>query len=125
MDAIGQTLVTFWESTGIANFSYQNGIMIIAALFFLYLIPFPFVPVLIYGALMFIAPYILRIPNVYPSGLYRMAGLLTPKVGANVAYTRFRLSAPFFEFIATVLIYLFVSVLLSILVFHFKKRKEV
>ena len=37
MDAIGQTLVTFWESTGIANFSYQNGIMIIAALFFLYL----------------------------------------------------------------------------------------
>ena len=37
MDAIGQTLVTFWESTGIANFGYQNGIMIIAALFFLYL----------------------------------------------------------------------------------------
>ena len=93
------------------------------ALFFLYLIPFPFVPVLIYGALMFIAPYILRIPNVYPSGLYRMAGLLTPKVGANVAYTRIRLSGPFFEFIATVLIYLLVSLLLSILVFHFKKRK--
>ena len=37
MDAIGQTLMTFWESTGIANFGYQNGIMIIAALFFLYL----------------------------------------------------------------------------------------
>ena len=37
MDAISQTLVTFWESTGIANFGYQNGIMIIAALFFLYL----------------------------------------------------------------------------------------
>ena len=37
MDAIAQTLVTFWGSTGIANFSYQNGIMIIAALFFLYL----------------------------------------------------------------------------------------
>ena len=32
MDAISQTLVTFWESTGIANFGYQNGIMIIAAL---------------------------------------------------------------------------------------------
>lgn len=37
MGAIGQTLMTFWESTGIANFGYQNGIMIIAALFFLYL----------------------------------------------------------------------------------------
>ena len=37
MGAIGQTLVTFWESTGLANFGYQNGIMIIAALFFLYL----------------------------------------------------------------------------------------
>ena len=37
MDAILQTLSTFWESTGIANFHYQNGIMIIAALFFLYL----------------------------------------------------------------------------------------
>ena len=37
MDAILQTLVTFWESTGISNFHYQNGIMIVAALFFLYL----------------------------------------------------------------------------------------
>ncbi|MBQ6402248.1 MAG: sodium ion-translocating decarboxylase subunit beta [Firmicutes bacterium] len=37
MDAISQTLVTFWESTGISNFHYQNGIMILAALFFLYL----------------------------------------------------------------------------------------
>ena len=37
MDAIGQTLMTFWGSTGLANFGYQNGIMIIAALFFLYL----------------------------------------------------------------------------------------
>ena len=37
MGAIGQTLMTFWESTGIANFGYQNGIMIVAALFFLYL----------------------------------------------------------------------------------------
>ena len=37
MDAIGQTLMTFWGSTGIANFGYQNGIMIVAALFFLYL----------------------------------------------------------------------------------------
>ena len=32
-----QTLLTFWESTGIANFHYQNAIMIAAALFFLYL----------------------------------------------------------------------------------------
>ena len=37
MGAIGQALMTFWESTGIANFSYQNGIMIVVALFFLYL----------------------------------------------------------------------------------------
>ena len=32
-----QTLLTFWESTGIANFHYQNAIMIAAALLFLYL----------------------------------------------------------------------------------------
>ena len=37
MDAIIQTLATFWESTGIANFHYQNAIMIAAALLFLYL----------------------------------------------------------------------------------------
>ena len=37
MDAILQALVTFWESTGISNFHYQNGIMIVAACFFLYL----------------------------------------------------------------------------------------
>ena len=37
MGAIGETLLTFWDSTGIANFSYQNGIMIVVALFFLYL----------------------------------------------------------------------------------------
>lgn len=37
MGAIGETLLRFWESTGIANFGYQNGIMILAALFFLYL----------------------------------------------------------------------------------------
>ncbi|MDO4834237.1 MAG: sodium ion-translocating decarboxylase subunit beta [Bacillota bacterium] len=37
MGAIGETLVKFWESTGIANFGYQNGIMIVVALFFLYL----------------------------------------------------------------------------------------
>ena len=37
MDAIIQTLATFWDSTGIANFHYQNAIMIAAALLFLYL----------------------------------------------------------------------------------------
>ena len=37
MGAIGETLIKFWESTGIANFGYQNGIMIVVALFFLYL----------------------------------------------------------------------------------------
>lgn len=37
MGAIGETLLKFWESTGIANFGYQNGIMIVVALFFLYL----------------------------------------------------------------------------------------
>ena len=37
MGAIGETLLTFWESTGIANFSYQCGIMILVALLFLYL----------------------------------------------------------------------------------------
>ena len=37
MGAIGETLLNFWESTGIANFGYQNGIMIVVAPFFLYL----------------------------------------------------------------------------------------
>lgn len=37
MGAIGETLLKFWESTGIANFGYQSGIMIVVALFFLYL----------------------------------------------------------------------------------------
>ena len=37
MGAIGETLLKFWESTGIYNFGYQNGIMIVVALFFLYL----------------------------------------------------------------------------------------
>ena len=37
MGAIGETLLRFWESTGLANFGYQNGIMIVVALFFLYL----------------------------------------------------------------------------------------
>ena len=37
MGAIGETLLKFWESTGIANFGYQSGIMIIVSLFFLYL----------------------------------------------------------------------------------------
>ena len=37
MGAIGETLIKFWESTGVANFNYQSGIMILAALFFLYL----------------------------------------------------------------------------------------
>lgn len=37
MGAIGETLLKFWDSTGIANFGYQNGIMIVVALFFLYL----------------------------------------------------------------------------------------
>ncbi|MDD4200979.1 MAG: sodium ion-translocating decarboxylase subunit beta [Eubacteriales bacterium] len=32
-----ETIIKFWESTGIANFGYQNGIMIVVALFFLYL----------------------------------------------------------------------------------------
>ena len=37
MGAIVETLLKFWESTGIANFGYQNGIMIVVSLFFLYL----------------------------------------------------------------------------------------
>ena len=37
MGAIGETLLKFWESTGIANFGYQSGIMIVVSLFFLYL----------------------------------------------------------------------------------------
>ena len=37
MGAIGDTLLNFWDSTGIAHFGYQNGIMIVVALFFLYL----------------------------------------------------------------------------------------
>ena len=37
MGAIVETLLKFWESTGIANFSYQSGIMIVVSLFFLYL----------------------------------------------------------------------------------------
>ena len=37
MDAIVETLVKFWESTGVANFGYQSGIMILVSLFFLYL----------------------------------------------------------------------------------------
>ena len=37
MDAVGETLLRFWESTGVANFTYQSGIMIVVSLFFLYL----------------------------------------------------------------------------------------
>lgn len=37
MGAIGETLLKFWDSTGLANFGYQNGIMIVVALLFLYL----------------------------------------------------------------------------------------
>jgi len=37
MGAIVETLLKFWESTGIANFDYQSGIMIVVSLFFLYL----------------------------------------------------------------------------------------
>ena len=37
MDAILETLLRFWESTGVANFTYQSGIMIVVSLFFLYL----------------------------------------------------------------------------------------
>ena len=37
MCAIVETLLKFWESTGIANFDYQSGIMIVVSLFFLYL----------------------------------------------------------------------------------------
>ncbi len=37
MGAIAETLLKFWESTGIANFGYQSGIMIVVSLFFLYL----------------------------------------------------------------------------------------
>ena len=37
MDAVVETLVKFWESTGVANFTYQSGIMIVVSLFFLYL----------------------------------------------------------------------------------------
>ncbi|MDO4517894.1 MAG: sodium ion-translocating decarboxylase subunit beta [Bacillota bacterium] len=37
MGAIGETLLKFWDSTGLANFEYRSGIMIIVALFFLYL----------------------------------------------------------------------------------------
>ena len=37
MGAIVETLLKFWESTGIANFGYQSGIMIVVSLFFLYL----------------------------------------------------------------------------------------
>jgi len=37
MDAVVETLIKFWESTGVANFTYQSGIMIVVALFFLYL----------------------------------------------------------------------------------------
>lgn len=48
MSAIGETLVKFWESTGIANFGYQNGVMIIVALFFLFLaIRYGFEPLLL------------------------------------------------------------------------------
>ena len=37
MGAVGETLLRFWESTGVANFTYQSGIMIVVSLFFLYL----------------------------------------------------------------------------------------
>ena len=37
MDAVVETLIKFWESTGVANFTYQSGIMIVVSLFFLYL----------------------------------------------------------------------------------------
>ena len=37
MGAIADTLVNLWGDTGIANFTYQNGIMIIVSFVFLYL----------------------------------------------------------------------------------------
>ena len=37
MGAVVETLLRFWESTGVANFTYQSGIMIVVSLFFLYL----------------------------------------------------------------------------------------
>ena len=37
MGAVVETLTKFWESTGVANFTYQSGIMIVVSLFFLYL----------------------------------------------------------------------------------------
>ena len=37
MGAVVETLIKFWESTGVANFTYQSGIMIVVSLFFLYL----------------------------------------------------------------------------------------
>lgn len=37
MNAIAETVVKFWGDTGIANFTYQNGIMIIVSFIFLYL----------------------------------------------------------------------------------------
>ncbi len=37
MGEMGQIILEFWNSTGLANFSYQSGIMIVVALLFLYL----------------------------------------------------------------------------------------
>ncbi len=37
MGEMGRIIVEFWYSTGLANFSYQSGIMIVVALLFLYL----------------------------------------------------------------------------------------
>ena len=37
MGAILETLTNLWGDTGIANFSYQNGIMIVVSFIFLYL----------------------------------------------------------------------------------------
>ncbi len=37
MGEMGQIILEFWNSTGLANFSYQSGIMILVALLFLYL----------------------------------------------------------------------------------------
>ena len=82
MDAIGQTLVTFWESTGIANFGYQNGIMIIAALFFLYLAirhgfePLLLVPIAFGMLLVNIYPDIMARPSVDAMGIEHAGGLL-------------------------------------------------
>ena len=96
----------------------------VVSLFWLYLFAFPIVPWLVDFILIFFMPWFFVAIESYSNILFRVGAFISPKCGMDVFFTSVILANPQWLYLLACIGHIVLAVLLSMLVFKFKKKER-